>query len=182
MSNSELSLFNTPDGVEVVISRGDGETFATQAGYARMSGISKQAVHKRCKGLTKLPLDERQSLSGSESERVNRNYILQGKVDTSQGLQSCLLIPEPTILNWLSKDNPQLLTSFAQLGLRATLHRWAGFEVGSSAFQVPQDYASALRLAADEYECRISAEQNLSQAESTLEQYRAILSPGACPV
>lgn len=52
---------------------------------------------------------------------------------------------------------------------------------------IPQDYASALRLAADEYERRLQAEEKaketqgkLNEAEDTLDAYRAILSPESC--
>lgn len=52
---------------------------------------------------------------------------------------------------------------------------------------IPQDYASALRAAAAEYERRLKAEENakqtqgkLNEAEDVLETYRSILSPESC--
>lgn len=38
------------NGIELVIDTATGAAYATQSGYARMSGLSQQAINKRCKG------------------------------------------------------------------------------------------------------------------------------------
>lgn len=166
----ELTLYQTNDGVELIINQQSGESFATQRGYARMSGINQSTVSRRCKK--------------GDAE----NIIENARVQTKQAIRDdATLIPEPTILDWLRKDNPQLLTSFAQLGLRATLHKWAGFEVNSSAQQVPQSYLEALKATVKAEEARLQekvekeqVQASLEDAESKLTVYRSILSPGSC--
>lgn len=107
---NQLQTFSTEDGIEIVIDMATGETWATERGYARMSGKSQQAINKRGK-------------TGNNQDKVVKVEML-----TNGGLQGNNLIPESTILLWLEKDNPSLLTKFAQLGLRSTLHKWAGVD------------------------------------------------------
>lgn len=48
---NNLTRFDTSDGIELVIDIVSGESFATQSGYARMTGLTKQAISKRLKGV-----------------------------------------------------------------------------------------------------------------------------------
>lgn len=135
------------DGIELVINTQTGETFATQAGYARMSGKPKSTISSRMTG-------------------GRKNLFNDAVIQTGQGVQSVRLIDEDTILDWLEKDNPGLLKGFSKLGLRASLHKIAGFEIHSTAVQhqIPQTYAEALleagRLAMENEKLTAKIEQD----------------------
>jgi hypothetical protein len=103
------------DGIELVINTQTGESFATQAGYARMSGLTKQAISKRY------------------SQTVNQGETKTAEVQTPQGLRTVNLIDEDLIAEWLPKDNPTMATQLLKLGVRVFMHKLAGFEITSSA-------------------------------------------------
>lgn len=42
-----LTQYQTESGIELVIDKSTGEAFATQSGYARMAGKTRQAINKR---------------------------------------------------------------------------------------------------------------------------------------
>jgi hypothetical protein len=56
------------------------------------------------------------------------------------------LLGEEWIVENIQKDNPKLAKKFLQFGVRATMHKMAGFEVESN-YQIPQSYSQALILA-----------------------------------
>lgn len=122
------------EGIELVIDTNTGESFATQAGYCRMTGTPKTTVSSRMGG-------------------VRKNDFKTAEVQTAQGVQRVRLIDEDTMVDWLEKDNPSLLKQFSKLGVRASLHKLAGFQVTTTAiapgFYIPQTKSEALRLAAD---------------------------------
>lgn len=102
------------DGIELVINTVTGESFATQAGYIRMSGAPKSTVSSRMLG-------------------VRKDDFQEAEVLTPGGLQGVRLVDEDTIADWLEKDNPSLLKKFSKLGIRISLHKIAGFEITSTA-------------------------------------------------
>jgi phage antirepressor YoqD-like protein len=140
------------DGIELVINTQTGESFATQAGYCRMSGKAKSTISER---FGKLPLNE-------------------AEIQTPGGIQGVRLINEDLIAEWLPKDNPLMSTQLLKLGVRVFLHKLAGYEVRSTAtFKIPQTYAEALleagRLALENEKLSAKIEQDaplVSFAES----------------
>ena len=78
-----LTVYNNDDGIELVIDTATGEAFATQSGYARMSGKDRSTIVKRCKGC--------------EPGTTKNAEIL-----TLGGLQGCELIPAKTVFAWMS--------------------------------------------------------------------------------
>lgn len=145
------------DGIELVIDCNTGETFSTQAGYCRMSGKAKSTISERLKG-------------------VRNDQIKTIEMVTPGGLQGVRLINEDTMVDWLEKDNPTLLKQFSKLGIRASLHKIAGYEVVSSAVKhkIPKTYGEALieagRMAVENEKL---AEKNLllTAAKITLEKH-----------
>lgn len=76
------------DGVELVIDTVTEEAYASQAGYARMSGVAYNTVRKRV-----------ERLKGSD-----RIVLETTEIQTTSGLQDSSLIPVRTIMDWLLKD------------------------------------------------------------------------------
>jgi len=113
MANN-IVRFDGQNGVEILIDTVTGESFASIKGYARMSGLSKQAISKRLQG-------------------VNETYEKTAEVLTPGGLQGVRLISEDLICEWLPKDNPVAAKTLLKLGVRMALHTMAGYEVKSSA-------------------------------------------------
>lgn len=116
---SSLARFDTESGIELVINTDTGEAFASQAGYARMSGVSKQTISKRC-------------LQG-----VNFQRVKMAEIETPGGLQGVNLIPAELVFEWLIKDNPSLAKEMGVVGATVYLHTLAGFKVSSDAVVVP---------------------------------------------
>ena len=122
------------DGIELIIDTATGKSFATAKGYARMSGKDYGTIKKRCQ----------------------RGGLESAEVLTGHGLRWGTLIPEQLIAQWLLKDNPTLASQIMQLGVRAFMHKLAGFEVTTNAVSppaLPQNYLEALKaLVASEEE------------------------------
>ena len=102
------------DGIELLINTQTGEAFSTQAGYARMSGLSQQAVNKRCRG-------------------YNQDELQSFEIDLGHGLQGYNLIPAKLVYRWLIKDCPELGFAMGEAGATVYLHQLAGFNVTSTA-------------------------------------------------
>ena len=115
MAVSSLQRFDQ-DGIELIIDTQTGESFASQAGYARMSGVDYSTIRKRVERL------------GVTLEPLKRSQI-----DTVDGFRAVTLIPEDLICQWLVKDNLELALKVMQLGVRLFLHTLAGFRVKSEA-------------------------------------------------
>ena len=106
------------DGIELIIDTATGESFASERGYARMSGKSQSTVNSRIKRM-------------KEGER---NYLVKmAEVQTAQGLQTVRLLSEDLIIEWLPKDNPAMASQLLKLGVRVFIHKLAGFEVTTTA-------------------------------------------------
>ena len=130
-----LEQFRTQDGIELYIDKDSGESFASRAGYARMSGVLEDTVKKRINQLKdkgrSMSLDSYETLAKSTFEmgdQTTKDIVLIDKIPTDRGVRTGTLITEEKIVEWLEKDNPSLLKKISKLGVRATLHQWAGFE------------------------------------------------------
>lgn len=117
MTNSSLQRFDQ-DGIELIINTETDESFASQAGYARMSGVDYSTIRKRVERL------------GVTFEPLKRSQI-----ETVDGFRAVTLIPEDLICQWLIKDNHKLALKVMQLGVRLFLHTIAGFQVKSEAIE-----------------------------------------------
>ena len=111
-----LTRFNN-DVIVLLIDTQTGEAFATQAGYARMSGLSQQAVNKRCRG-------------------YNQDDMANVEIDLGHGLQGYNLIPAKLVYRWLMKDCPDLGLAMGEAGATVYLHQLAGFKVVSTALAI----------------------------------------------
>ena len=118
------------EGIELVINTDNGEAFATQAGYARMSGVSYPTVRKRVERLKSSDIFE----------------LKTAEIQTPNGLQVVTLLPTKIILQWLAKDNPELAIAMGEAGATMYLHQLAGYKVNSTAIE-PVKPASPLELA-----------------------------------
>lgn len=118
MANLILQRFDK-DGIELIIDTQTGESFASQAGYARMSGVEYSTIRKRTERL------------GVTFEPLKRSQI-----ETVDGFRSVTLIPEDLICQWLVRDNPELALKVMQLGVRLFLHTIAGFNTKSQVVKV----------------------------------------------
>ncbi|MGL4568527.1 MAG: hypothetical protein ACRCU6_08400 [Fusobacteriaceae bacterium] len=148
-----IEKYSTPDFKEgLYINLENGEVFATVSSLARMLGKSKQTV---LKFLTNVELDSGNQLeiktaetsanveldSGNQLEiktagtdQINLKETLKNiEIETSAGKRIAKLIPEPIILEAISKYKPDLVKACASAGLRVFLHRLAGFEVTTTA-------------------------------------------------
>ena len=149
---SSLSVFNTESGIELVINTATGEAFATQAGYSRMSGLTKQAISKRC-------------LS------VNQGGLESAEIITEQGLRTVNLVPAKLVFKWLIKDNPELAAEMGEVGATIFLHKLAGYEVTSNAIETqPQSPLEVLQQQiaslATIVEVSLAHERKLQQIEA----------------
>lgn len=160
-----LDHFKTQDGIELYIDKDSGESFASRAGYARMAGVSENTVKKRInqvkdKGKS-MTLNSYQTLANSASEMGylnTKDIVLIDKIPTDRGVRTGTLITEEKIVEWLEKDNPSILKKISKLGVRATLHQWAGFEVKTvspnNKPQLPQSYDEAILELAEQIKQR----------------------------
>ena len=120
------------DGVELVIDTATGAAYATQSGYARMSGKDRTTIVKRCKG-------------------CEQNTVKTAEIQTLGGLQGCELIPADVVFKWLMKDNVELAETMGSVGATVYLHQLAGYKISSNAIvpttpALPQTYIEALEL------------------------------------
>lgn len=122
---TSLTVFKN-DGLEILIDTKTGESFATQAAYARMSGVSYPAVRKRV-----------------EREKGSDIFLLKtAEIITGKGLQTVTLIPADIVFDWLIEDNPSLAKAMGKAGATVYLHQIAGYKVESSAITTPSQTAS----------------------------------------
>ena len=139
------------DGVELVIDTATGAAYATQSGYARMSGKDRTTIVKRCKG-------------------CEQNTVKTAEIQTLGGLQGCELIPADVVFKWLMKDNVELAETMGSVGATVYLHQLAGYKISSNAIApttpaLPQTYVEALKaLVQAEEEKEALALENSMQA------------------
>lgn len=131
---SNLVPFNN-DGIEVIVNTETGEAFASQAGYARMSGINPTTIRKRV---------QRAKEGGDISE------LKTAEIPTKQGIQGVTLIPASLCYKWAFKDNPELAYAMGTAGATVYLYGVAGYEVKPVEKPIqkqpalPQNYEEAL--------------------------------------
>src|SRR4028118_1027005 len=123
-----LTRFETIDGVELVIDTQTGESFATQAGYVRMSGKSKSTVSERMQ------------------KGVRLGEIKEDQIQTAGGVQRVRLIPADVVYEWLFDDNPALAKTMGKAGATVYMHQLAGFHVSSTAIIAPTPQPEVTRL------------------------------------
>jgi hypothetical protein len=104
------------DGVELVINLESGESLASLSGYARMAGLSVDAISKRVK-------------RGYGS--LDKVEVKEAEIQTKKGLRTVYLLSEETISRWIIQDNPELAFKMLQAGVRVYLHSLAGYTVSS---------------------------------------------------
>lgn len=128
LTMDSLTVFNN-NGIELVINEQTKEIFATQNGYARMSGLTKQAISKRIKG-------------------VNQTEIKTAEIQTLGGLQGVNLIPASLVFEWSLKDNLDLAKAMGTAGATAYLFRLAGYRIDAQLAEVstPQSEQKVLPL------------------------------------
>lgn len=68
---NNLTRFETTDGIELVIDTETGESFATVSGYARMVGLTKQAISKRLKGVNSVLTKTAELITAGGIQAVN---------------------------------------------------------------------------------------------------------------
>lgn len=122
----KLEQFKTEDGIELYIDQETGASFASQRGYARMSNVAISTLRDRLSTMRKIDPENVKTLAMTTSE-IGRSCIIQTVVDG----RKVNLLTEDWIVANLAKDNPQLLASMTKLGVRATLHQWAGYKITS---------------------------------------------------
>ncbi|OYE02131.1 hypothetical protein [Nostoc sp. 'Peltigera membranacea cyanobiont' 232] len=104
---TNLVAYNN-DGLEIYIDNITGEAFASISSYARMSGLSQQAISKRVKA-------------------HNFKEIKTAEIQTRGGTQAHNLLTESIIAEWIIRDNPDVAIQFAKLGIRKFMHTLAGY-------------------------------------------------------
>lgn len=115
---TNLSRFQTEDGIELVIDTNTGEAFATQAGYCRMADIAKNTLSNRlARGF----------------QGVHKDDLKQAEILTDGGVQGVHLIPADIVFDWLWDDKPQLARAMGKVGATVYIHKLAGFKVTSDA-------------------------------------------------
>lgn len=107
------------DGIELVINTRTGEAFATQSGYGRMVGLSRQAISQRFK-------------------TVNQEGLKTAEITTGTGLKTVNLIPAKLCFKWALKDNPELAEAMGIAGATIYMHQLAGFKIDSEAISKPE--------------------------------------------
>lgn len=108
------------DGIELMINTQTGEAFASQAGYARMSGVAYNTVRKRV-----------ERLKGSDSIVLETTEI-----QTAGGLQEVTLLPADLVYDWMCEDNLRLAKVMGKTGATVYIHQLAGFKISSTAMPV----------------------------------------------
>ena len=158
----DIQQFRTEDGIELYIDINTGYSFASQRGYARMVGMPESTLRGRLKNFDTIDLTERESpetLDTSEELTARDCAIVKLKITDEKGQKRKVnLLTEKWISQNLKNDNPDLLEKMSQLGVRATLHQWAGFEVKTvspnNKPQLPQSYDEAILELAEQIKQR----------------------------
>ena len=160
---SSLTRFDK-DGLELIVDTSTGEVFASQSAMSRMVGVSETSIRKW----------------------ITSNQIAVKKLETptTTGVKTSNLLSEEAIYQALEKYNPSLLIQCAKVGLRIYLHGLAGYKYQVKP-QVPQTFAEALQLAADQakeielqnQQIKLLEEDNQRQAEAIDElfEYSSII-------
>ncbi|MGB7275425.1 MAG: hypothetical protein WBC69_19205 [Geitlerinemataceae cyanobacterium] len=114
MSIIPYEQFNSGDGIEVVIEHATQAAYFTISGYARMVGLSKQAISKRC-------------------GTVNQNDLKTAETPTATGLKRSTLIPAKLAFKWAIKDNPDLAERMGECGATVFAYQLAGYQLSAQS-------------------------------------------------
>ena len=147
--SNNYQVFKTDDGIELVIDVSTGEAFASQSGYARMSGKDKSTISRR--------------LSLVEFDNVKTAEVL-----TTQGLRTVALIPAKTVFKWMIKDNPDLAEKMGECGATVYLHQLAGYKIESKP--EPQDSADMFMLVAQQFKAHTERMKAIESSQLALER------------
>ncbi len=150
---SNLARFEN-DGIELVIDTQTGEAFATQSGYARMSGLTVRGVGKRLEKL------------------MNSGTVKTDEIDTGYGFKAVNLIPADLVYDWLFEDNKDLARVMGKTGATVYMHQLAGYKISSSAIApatpaLLQTYVEALKalVQAEEEKEQLALENSMQAAQ-----------------
>jgi phage antirepressor YoqD-like protein len=148
---SDFVCFND-DGLELVVNTSTGLAYASVSAAARMLETPRRTIQDAL------------------SRGADIYDVINAQVPTSGGVQGCGLIPASAIFKLAFKYNPVLAQKMGEAGANLYMLTIAGYEPKIvETPQIPTDYASALRLAADEHEARLIAESRLAIAAAQLE-------------
>jgi hypothetical protein len=155
---SNLSVFKSDDGIEVIIDQHTGESFCSVSGYARMSGLTQQGVSKRVKKLD------------------NSDLVKNAEIDTGYGVKLHNLITECLVSDWIVDDNPAMAKQLLKAGVRVFLHKLAGYKVTSEAIQLqPQTPAEMLVVFAQQLVEQERRSKELAEKQQMLESKTEVL-------
>ena len=118
VASNDLQRFDK-DGIELVINTRTGEAFATQSGYARMSGKDQSTISRRC------------------SKLDAPNAVKSSEIETGYGVKVVALIPAKLVFKWAITDKPELAEAMGEAGETVYIHQLAGFKVTSDAVKKP---------------------------------------------
>lgn len=118
MANSNLSRFETEDGIELVINQQSGCVYTSVRGLARMCDRNESTI-RSWQGARNIPL-------------------IEAEILTQGGLQGARLFNEDGILDALEKYNPVMLRKFANLGVRFYYHSLIGFKQPTEQTEEPK--------------------------------------------
>jgi hypothetical protein len=147
---TNLVAYNN-DGLEIYIDNITSEAFASISSYARMSGLSKQAISNRVRS-------------------VNLEVVKSAEIKTSAGVRSVNLLTEDIIAEWIIKDNPDVAAQFLKLGIRKFMHTLAGYS------QAQEKPANSLTLIdTSKLDALTKREERLQEMQSTCIQYSVVI-------
>jgi phage antirepressor YoqD-like protein len=149
MSNLSLTRIEN-NGLELLIDQKTGECFASMSATAKMANCEVTQIRR---------------LTG-DTESLKTAWV-----KTSNGDKQAKLLNEEQIFDCLAKYNPELLAQCAKAGLRVYLHRLAGYEIKP---QIPQTFAEALQLAADQAKQIEAQAKQIEAAKPALDFVEAI--------
>lgn len=152
---TNLTPYNSNDGIEIYINTSSGESFCSIRGYARMAGVASSTVDSRVSRM-------------SDSARNSMTQITQ--VPTAAGVRSARIINENTIVEWLAKDSPETMVKFAKIGVRMFLHQLAGYSVVSTAVSYPVETYSRRQLLEMALEAELKLEAQQQEIDGLVEQ------------
>lgn len=97
--------------VEVVIDTATGAAYATQSGYARMSGLFQTHINTRCKNY------------------YSQDKFKRAEVNLGYGSLMFNLIPANLVCRWLMSDVPELGFEMGKAGPNIYFHHEAGYKI-----------------------------------------------------
>lgn len=142
------------NGIELYIDTNTHESFATQSGYARMSGKDQSTISRRL-------------------STMHEPLVKVVEINTGSGVRPYALATEDFIVEWLPKDNPTMATQLLKLGVRSFIHQVAGYtpkKLTPTEYLIQQAYqldAQAKQLVDHEFRLT-SIEQRRLEAEQEL--------------